>query len=226
MDIGRILAVLWKRKLLILLGVIVGAALSFLVGYSVRMNLNPSDGPFVSYRQRVPATYMTTVKLVLDESGFGLGRVDRDVRGQWERTERIKDLAAIYSHLMMSDQLTGRLAPDIKKVNGQISAAPLQKLPIVEISVSGSDPEGVRSLALKAANNFINYVKWEQAKNKIQPVDRIVIKAIGQPSPPTKAQSRRGELAFLAFVLPVFGASFIVFSLENMERHRLSKNPI
>ncbi|MBE0447289.1 MAG: hypothetical protein IBX64_04180 [Actinobacteria bacterium] len=223
MDLGRILSVLWKRRSLIFIGIIAGIAFSFLSLYSVNLGLDATK-PFLSHEPRSQDIFKTTIRLVLDEPGFGLGRVVHPRSVERERTHELSELAAVYSYLLMSDQLTEKIAPELEKINGKVEASPVEKLPIIEVSVSGNDPEGVRDVAAKTAANFMDYVMSEQVKNQIPPSDRTVIRAIGEPSIPTQEKSRKAEIAFVFFILPIAGASFLAFGLENIRQGKLSED--
>lgn len=221
-DLGRIISVLWKRKTLIFAGMVLGIMFSFLSVYKVDISFNDQE-PFLSYEPRVKTVYTTKTQLVLDGPNFGLGRISQPRDNEFEKTHDLSDLAAVYSYLIVSDQMKEKIIPELNAVNGEVQAEAVKDLPIVEVSVTGTSVDGVKDIAMKVSNYFIGYVTDEQAKNNIPPDQRTVIRLISKPSDPEPIESRASEIAFIVFLMPVFGAAFAAFALDNIERRRTSE---
>jgi hypothetical protein len=222
-DLGKLITALWTRRVLVAIGILVGIAASFLAVNAIRFSMD-ANKPFFSYSPRVQTVYSTTVRMVLDEPNFGLGRVGILARDERRENRDLSKLAAVYSYLVVSDELTANLTQDIKSMDGEIKAIPVEGLPIIEVTVKGNDPEEIRNVASKATVNFINYFKNEQVRNEVPPSDRITVRTIGEPSPAVTEQSRRKELAFIFFMLPVACAALLAFVMENLRHEKISEN--
>jgi hypothetical protein len=218
-DLGKMFAVLWARRLVLAAGILAGLLISFLAVNTVRFSMDANQ-PFLSFAPKVQSVYSTTLRMVLDEPNFGIGRVGIIDPNQRREKRELDKLAAVYSYLVVSDDLMANLSSDVKNSNADIKAAPVEGLPIIEVIVKGNNPDEIRSIASKAASNFIGYVKREQVQNEVPPLDRISVRTIGEPSLAATEQSRRMELAFVFFLLPVFFAGLVAFVLENLKRDR------
>ncbi|MBI4733416.1 MAG: hypothetical protein HY779_01080 [Rubrobacteridae bacterium] len=222
MDLGKMISVLWARRVIIAIGVLAGLAISFLAVNTVHFSMNASE-PFFSYSPRVQQLYSTTVRMVLDEPNFGLGRVGIIAKDERRENRDLSKLAAVYSYLVVSDDMISALKKDLDNINGEIKAVPVEELPIIEITVKGSDPEAIRKVANEATSNFMSYFKNEQVRNEVPPADRISVRTIGEPSLAAVEQSRRKELAFIFFLLPIVLAGLLAFVLENFKNEQESK---
>jgi hypothetical protein len=218
-DLGKMFAVLWARRGLLAIGILLGLLISFLAVNTIRFSMDANQ-PFFSFAPRVQSVYSTTVRMVLDEPNFGLGRVGIIDPNERREKRELDKLAAVYSYLVVSDDLMASLSSDIKNADADIKATPVEGLPIIEVTVKGNNPDEIRSIASKASSNFISYFKREQVQNDVPPLDRISVRTIGEPSSAATEQSRRKELAFIFFMLPVIFAGLIAFVLENLKRDR------
>jgi hypothetical protein len=215
-DLGKMIMVLWTRRVLVLVGILIGLVTSFLAINSIQFSMN-ADKPFFSYEPRVQQVYSSTVRMVLDEPNFGLGRVGIIAKDERRENRDLSKLAAVYSYLLVSDDMMTLYKRDLDQANGEIKAVPIEGLPIIEITVKGNNPVAVKRIADEATTDFISYFKNEQVRNEVPPSDRISVRTIGEPSPAKVEQSRCKELALIFFLIPVALLGLVAFVLENFK---------
>lgn len=212
MDILRVLTVLRKRKRIVAFGAIAGLIAAFLSVYSIK----ESGGQLV-IEQRRQAEYETTFKLILDEPGFGIGRAEREgASAHWARVERDKDLALVYSSLLMSDEFIDTAIPELKTNGARMKASSPDKLPMIWVTVTGKDPEVAKSLARKASLGFVSYIKSQQKSNKVAPRDRIEVRTISSPNEPTVLPTHDQTLAVAMFSLFLLSSLYLALAVENV----------
>lgn len=212
MDLLRVFAVLRKRKQFVVFGVITGLISAFLALYTVKL----ADGQ-PTFSRRHQATYETKFKLILDEPGFGIGQAEREnASAHWARVARDKDLAAIYSKLITSDEFISRMVPGIKTAGASIEATCPEKLPIVEVAISGNDSELVKGLAKATSAGFVSYIAGQQKTNKIAVQDRIEVHTVSSPSEPTALPTHDKDLAVAMFGLSLLVFVYLALAVENI----------
>ena len=196
----------------------VGLVLAILSAYQIHISLS---GRKVTYEPRTHTEYETTLKLLLDAPGFGLGRIGMEESGfgpwVWDRTINVTNT---YSHLLTSDIVMSRLKQRAGTIKGSVAAVPIPDTPLIQVTVVGDDPQEIQKLAQTTADTFIDYITVQQEENKVSQQDRILVKIMTSASPPIPLSSRRAELAFLAFIAPLLAAIAASLALENLTREK------
>ena len=152
MDFGLYARVLWRFKLLVLLGLILALSLATLT--MVRVS---SDG--LSYRQT--ELWTSTARVGITQSGFPWGRlfaqesttqVPTDAGIPVADPNRLNNLAVLYAELAMSDPVRRLIRAD-GPVVGQIIATPLVRgdnrimLPLIDLTSIAASPRDAMDLS-------------------------------------------------------------------------------
>lgn len=216
MDLRYIFHILWKRKWFMLLGALVGILLVVLSLYKIY--INPSTGKW-TYEPRTYTRYQTSIKLLLDAPGFGLGRLGGSP-WVWDRTI---NLANTYSHLITSDIVMSKLKQKLGLIKGSVNAKPVAGAPLIEITVEGTNPREIQDLVQTTAETFITYITREQKANLVPPEERVLISILTSAPAAVPLSSRKMQIAFLMFISPVTAAAASAFVLENLEKSSASR---
>lgn len=197
MDLEQVLKVVWRRKSLVVLSVIIGSLLAFnVLGQSY-------------------TTYETSLTLILDNADFALGRaVYRLERG--DSIARTTDLAPVYAALLTSDKTLDEAFSKVGERPRSVVAEPVSDSPLITLTVKGVREAVVMNTAKEVADVFIKDMVEQQNANNIAPADRVVTSILSSPAKPRAIESRRTEIAALYFLAPVATALFAVFVMENL----------
>ena len=214
MDILQLVEVLWKRKWIIAVGAFLGLILTFRALYTFEIGLGYPR--LFKLEPRSFTVYQTSINLMLDEPGFGLGRLGLGKEGAG--FDRLTNLAVTYSYIMASDAVSKQVREELGPVSPRLKATPVQYSPVITVTVEGTDSKAIQKFAQTTVDVFINYMKAEQTKNNIPKEDRILLRKLGPPSTPTQTSSRKMEIAFLMFMAPLIGSAALSFILENFDK--------
>jgi hypothetical protein len=239
----RHLAVIWRQKIIIVVGILVGCALAFMAAYKV--------GP-KGLERRGTEQWSSESRVLVTQTGFPWGRVtlpsnaagaavqpdtattgkdqktttgSDDSRIQFADPSRFSNLALLFAQISESDQVR-RLLPGPPEP-GTVIARPLDAtgsgdsfLPILSVTTMGKTAAGaidLNKLAVSALRHLLvtQQNKWDVAAN-----DRVLIQTLNEPSTPMLVQSRSMAPAMLAFLLAVFGAVALAHIVEGLRRSR------
>lgn len=236
MDFGLYARVLWRFRLIVATGLLLGlaaAALSLLrVG---------TDG--FSYRE--PELWSSTTRLGVTQNGFPWGRLfaqsplpaDRTPTGEEQTTEegipiadpnRFNTLAVLYAELATSDPVLSLMRHD-GPVGGKIVAVPLRDpesgtmLPLIDLTAISTSPGRAIELAERGAKALDTYVQEQQKANAVPSSDRVLIQTVVRPKKVELFQPRPKTMAvvvFLVVMLATVGLAFLLESLRPRERYR------
>lgn len=228
MDLHLYLRVMWRFRLLVLAGVLVGLTLAFLS--SVRVGFE--DGaPTFEYRENELWAARATV--LVTEAEFPLGRsvFEEEVipAGAEERTtivpsfapsSRFNELANVYAHLVPSDPVKRIMLRD-GPVRGKVEAVALMTpdsspLPLLAIGGVATTPERAAALALRATRAFQVFLTNQQRREGIPPEERVVLSVIRQPTEVELLSGRSKTLSLVVFLTAVCAAIGLAFILENL----------
>jgi hypothetical protein len=240
MDLQLVARVLWRFRILILVGFALALALSFLA--MIRLD---TSGGGMRFAYRDSEQWDSTSTLFVTARKFPWGSVLRpDEQPLIQRPENtpatdgaatdetpvagidsahLTALAGLYARLATSDpvlQLTTRGGP----LNGLIQAEPLaagknnsgDPLPMIGLSAISTSPAAAHDLARRHVAAFIAFLEQRQARARIPLDERVVVEVTQHPQPPVLLQPRkktRPVIVFLAVMVAVIGLAFV---LENL----------
>lgn len=210
MDLRLIFNALWKRKLLMSLGIIAGVvfALLSLIKFGI---LDKNNNLMFSYEPRSLTSYETNINLIVDVPGFGLGRTDISIA-------KGAELAPTYSFLATSDSVLTRVEQVFEIEDLEITSSAIERSPVIQIFVEGNNAKLIRSVAMATAEEFVDYIKGSQVDNRVPKSKRVEVRLLGPPSDSKPLKSRKYEIAIILFLAPLFAAAGLAFVLENLAR--------
>lgn len=234
MDFQLYARVLWRFRLLFLLGLMLALALASLS--IVRVS---SEG--LTYRQS--ELWSSTMRVGVTQKGFPWGRLfaleptqtdnpnppqDSDI--PVADPNRLNNLAVLYAELAMSDQVRTLMRQEGGPVVGQIMATPLVRgearipLPLIDVTAVSTSPLSAIQLAKRNATALGAYVRLQQRENSVPTTDRVVVEPIMSPRRATVYQPRSKTIPIVVFLAVMFGTCGLAFLLENV-RPRPSEPP-
>lgn len=230
MDLGLHLRVLWRFRILVVLGVLLALTLATLS----MMRLNVEDGSLaLAYRQS--EEYLSISRLQVTQAGFPEGRSvfpqgDLSNPGSnlgpsplpFADPSRFNQLAVYYSQLANSDEVQ-RMVYEEGPLEGSVSAQaagdPLNRgdvLPFINFAGVATDPATAQKAARRGAEAFTRFLSERQRAARIPESERVLLKPVQEPQLGLLVAERkktRPIATFLAVVIVFVGLAFI---LENL----------
>lgn len=226
MDFQLYARVLWRFKLLVLLGLMLATALATLS--LVRVS---ADG--LTYRQ--VELWQSTTRLGVTQNGFPWGRLLATEPTAGEQAQRLgipiadpnrlNGLTVLYAELATSDpvrQLMRRDGP----IGGQIIATPVivgesrNLLPLIDLVAISSSPQAAIKLAERGSKAFDTYLLEQQRANKVPAADRVVVEQLMRPRAAAIFQGRSMTMPIVIFLAVMFATVALIFLLENLRPRR------
>ncbi len=243
MNLERHLAVIWRQKIIIAVGILLGCALAFMAAYKV--------GPG-GLERRGTEQWSSESRVLVTQTGFPWGRVtlpsnatgapiqpDPTTTGKDQKTtpdsadshiqfadpSRFSNLALLFAQISESDQVR-RLLPG-PPAPGTVIARPLDAtgsgdsfLPILSVTTMGKTAAGAIDLNKLAVSALRHLLVTQQNKWNVSANDRVLLQTLNEPGAPMLVQSRSMAPALLAFLLAVFGAVALAHIVEGLRRSR------
>lgn len=224
MDLRRFGEVIWRFRLLVAAGLLLGLILA-------AVSLVKLDSGGVSYRQA--ETYGSDVTLFVTTRGFPWGRTLVETESgelgtasgePVPDTGRLPTLALIYANLANGDPVktviekTGPLQGSyFAEVYREPRTGGGGALPLVLISAVAESPAGARETAGRAAEGFREYLELEQDRTDIPEDERTVIQILNEPSEALLIEGRsftRPVVLFLTIAIVFVGLAFVLDNLR------------
>lgn len=196
---------------LVLGGAIIGAVLALVWTFDITwVNQGGSSVPEVT--RRSPETYSTTYMVLVDTSGFGIGRADANVR-------EMTLLTPTYAQLLVSEPVLQSVETSLgAELGAEVSAKPTGDGPMIKLTVEGPDRARLATIATQVISACRDYIARQQALKGVPEELRLTVAGVGQPSKPEKVSSRQLEIAMILLCLPVALALGIAVRLERSEK--------
>lgn len=242
MDLQLYARVLWRFRLIVLLGLVLALTLALLS--TVRVG---RDG--ATYRS--PELWSSTMRLIVTQSGFPEGRLyalEAPKPGEDPATTtpmasrlgipvadpaRFNSLAILYSELATSDavrQLMRRQGP----IRGQVVATPLRDersgtlLPLIDLAAISTSPRSSILLTMRASKALSSYLETQQRANNVPESDRVVVEPIVLPKGAQLFRPRSKTMpivVFLVIMFAVVGLAFLLESIKPRSREAAAQEP-
>lgn len=183
-----------------------GVILSFVSLYAPRVQRGQ-----LSLKPRSLTTYQSSVTLLVDQAGFGLGRVD-------SRLDVLSAMSRSYAAVIQSDLILDSVR---LRLNGRlpaVTAEAQENSPLVRIVAEGASSKAAAETANAVATEFIAYIRAKQTETSIPREDRVAVSTLGRPSPGVPMQSRSAEIAILVFAVILSLGAAAALVLENVAR--------
>jgi hypothetical protein len=221
-DLALFFRVVWRFKAVVLLGLSLAFALSFLSFVKVDF----AKGFAMTYRENEQWESLST--LFVTDPDFTLGSVAdagsaADAEAAAAASQRMLSLTALYMQIATADpvlRLMARRAP----IDGVVQTFPITStgdgrgdpLPMMTFSAISTTPQRANALAHRHIDSFLEYLQRDQQRRSVEPAERVKVEVVRQPQPPVLLMPRkktRPIIVFLAVAIATFGLAFI---LENM----------
>jgi hypothetical protein len=227
MDLRLYFGVIWRFKLIVVIGLVL--ALSLAILSVVRI----SSHGFV-YRQA--ELWSSTTRLGVTQNGFPWGRLfaqESGANGTSTPVEgnkpgdipiadpnRFKDLAIFYAEMATSDPVRRLLLRD-GPIRGKIVATPVVvqdnvTLPLIDLTAIATSKQGARSLAQRGANALDTYLRTQQAANHVPSTDRVILQQLLSPRKVKLFAPRSKTMPIVIFLAVMFATIALAFLLENL----------
>lgn len=227
MDLRLYIGVVWRFRLVVVMGLVLALALAILSVVRVT-----SHG-FV-YRQA--ELWSSTTRLGVTQNGFPWGRLFAQEPGADGTTtpvegnkpgnipiadpNRFKDLAIFYAEIATSDPVR-RLMLKSGPIRGKIVATPVivqsnYTLPLIDVLAISTSPRGAIELAERGSNALTTYIEMEQRANDVPATDRVVLQKVLSPRRAKVFAPRSKTMPIVIFLAVMFGTIGLAFLLENL----------
>jgi hypothetical protein len=237
MNLQLYMRVLWRFRLIVAVGVVLGAILAFL-SYA-----KPSfHGTSASLEYRTNEFWEGDTILLVSQHGFPWGRStlpfqSENVGGQetavpeFADPSRLSSLALLYAQLANSDQVRLLMLKQ-GPIRGKVVATPILaspdgsngNLPMINIAATSTSPTEAKSLSWRAATAVRTFLKQQQDAAKIPPSQRIIVETVQQPLQATLVRPRKMTLPIMIFGTILLASCGLALVLENL-RPRLRVAP-
>jgi hypothetical protein len=227
MDLRLYFSVIWRFKLVVVVGLVL--ALSLAILSMVRITPNG----FV-YRQT--ELWSSTARLGVTQHGFPWGRLfaqEAGANGTSTPVEepnkagipiadpnRFKDLAIFYAEIATSDPVRRLMLKD-GQIRGKIVATPVvvqsnYTLPLIDLMAIASSPRGAIELAQRGSHALETYLRTQQQANDVPPTDSVVLQELLSPRKAKIFAPRSKTMPIVIFLAVMFGTIALAFLLENL----------
>jgi hypothetical protein len=218
MNLRLYARVLWRFRLIVAIGVVVGAGLALF-----------------SYEHRGSELWEGDTTLFVTEQGFPWGRStlpfqSEEVGGQqtsvpeFADPSRLSNLALLYAQLANSDPVRRLILKD-GPFHGKVVATPIPAgpdgssgtLPLIRIAATATTENDARSLSWRAATAVRTYLQQQQDAAKIPDSERIILQPVQQPLRAALIQPRKMTLPIMIFGTILLASCGLAFVLENLK---------
>jgi hypothetical protein len=214
MDLQLYIRVLWRFRLLVLVGLIIALTLGLLSFARISVE---GGKPTFSYRE--PEIWESSALLWVTQQEKPYLRLiepEAELAGA-----DFSGLAVLYSRLARGDAVQAIMLRD-GPVPGALSVNPVPGLargsasPFMEVTALTEDPAQAPLLANRQISALLEFLRSEQAESGIPKPKRVAVKVLRAPLPPVLAEARsltRPAVVFTTVLIAVLG---LVFILENL----------
>jgi hypothetical protein len=225
MDLPLYSRVLWRFRVLVIVGLILAAALSF---FSYAKVSFAHGSPSISYRTAV--VYQSSTTLLVTQNGFPWGRTALPFKvnakgvatSDFADPGRFSSLAGFYSRLAESDVIRAR-ASQIAGVPAVLQANPVpdpgnsnNMLPMISLAGLATSPAAAIRVAEAGSLAFRQYLLQQQDASHTPANQRVVMQVVNQARAASVASPRKKTLPVIVFLGVLIATIAMAFVLENL----------
>jgi hypothetical protein len=240
MNLRRHLDVLWRFRLIVISGAVLGIVLATLVVF------RPTTS---GLEWRAGEVWSSQSTIFVTQDGFPWGRVilpgpqatagavlpagtlPQDTESSGKKNEEFADpgrfanLGILYSYFAKSDRVRAlmRPVPDPE----QLLVTPVQAaqnttevLPLLAVETQAATPAEARKLNQSAIDALTRFLEQQQRDSKIAADDRVLLEVLNPPSKGTMLIGRSKTPALVALVLVMALALALSYCLDNLYPRR------
>jgi hypothetical protein len=217
MDIQLFARVIWRFKIIFLIGTVLSVALAAMS--MLRVDLH-GGGIDIKYRQS--QVYESDALIAVTQPGFPWGRATMPLTptSTYADPGRLSYLATFYSQLARSDEVRREIAS--KGARGAVSAAPLtdasgrNALPFITITGAATSATDAITTAQIATRTLISYIEQQQSDASIPAKERAVLTVVDGAAGATVSQPRKKTLPIFIFLALMTATVGLILVLENL----------
>ncbi|HTW43623.1 MAG TPA: hypothetical protein VMD79_15055 [Solirubrobacteraceae bacterium] len=216
MDLALFLAVLWRSKRLLGVGVLFAVILAVLAyGKPGISNGAPSLTP------RGAEVWQSESQLLITQAGYPYGQGVNSVPGN------LAQLSPVYATLANGNQVQAEIRQQLGtsgtvKASEALDLGTSSGLPFVNLVASAPSSSDAMRLAAGAAVIFRSYVARQQAAERIPASQRVQLSIVASGTKAKLAEGHKLSVPILVFVAVLIGFISMVFLKENL-RSRAAK---
>jgi hypothetical protein len=225
MDLRLYGRVVWRFRLLVVLGFLVAVALAVLSFARVSF---AGGSPKLSYRSAV--TYGSSETLLITQQGFPEGRsifpykVTKDGPvTPFADPSRFASLAAFYAYLANSDVVAQLVRKQVGRTVGSYSAGPVVSpvgnqavQPLIRMQGISTSPAAAIRYARSGSFAFRSYLARQQADQGIPENQRVVISVLNRAEGAVLLAPRKKTVPIVVFVAVMAATLALTLLLENL----------
>lgn len=229
MDVRLYSRVLWRFRLLVLLGVVAALVLAFLSFFKVTLNGFKLDTAF-----RQQETWASSSTMLVTQRGFPAGwtvlppSVDENgdkIPGATEfaNQARFESLAVFFSVLANSDdvrKLVTKAGPLEGEYSAKVVADPSNRLhgtlPFLTISGVATKPRAAARTAQRATAAFRQYLARKQGLAQIPQNQQVRLQIVNAANGAKLVKGRRLTIPVVVFLTALIATLGLAFVLENL----------
>jgi len=217
MDLALFGRVVWRFKVVVLLGL----SLAFALAFFSHVKVDVGNGFKMTYRENEQWESLST--LFVTDPDFTLGSAAEDPEEAAAVQDRMLRLTALYMQLATSDKvlaMMGRLGP----IDGVVQTFPIsstgdsrgEPLPMMTFSATSATGARAQGLANRHIDAFLGYLRRDQDRRSVAPADRVNVQVVRQPQPPTLLVPRKKTRPIIVFLTVAIATIGLAFILENL----------
>jgi hypothetical protein len=213
MDLSLFLAVLWRSKRLLLVGLLLGAVLAVLAyGKPGFTGGKPTLTP------RGAEVWQSESQLLIAQAGFPYGETTTP-------SASLSALSPVYANVGNGDVVQAEIKQQFGKLgtvkaSESIDAAAASNLPFVTFLASAPTEQDAAKLAAGAAVIFRSYVARQQASAAIPRGRRVQLSIVESATKPKLTEGHKLSIPILVFLAVLMGVVSVVFLKENLRKSR------
>jgi hypothetical protein len=237
MDLALYARVIWRFRLVVLLGLLLAIVLSTLSFVRVTFK---GGAPGLAYRQA--EVWQSVERLLITQRGFAEGWTNPPAPGvpssflggsrqTFVGTDRFAALALYYEQLANSDSVQRFVHRD-RSLRGSIVAqhvldpASRAPLPVLDIGGFAGTPEDAIRIARRGAEAFRLYLEQQQIRTRIPTSDRVHLSVLNTAKGAQIFSPRKKTLPIVVFLTVMIAAVGLAFILENLRPRMRLVEPV
>jgi hypothetical protein len=219
-DLALFARVVWRFRVLVLAGVSLALALSFLS----LVRVDAGAGFKMSYREDEQWESLST--LFISTPGFRWGSVAaggsaKDPEAAQAAQGRVLALTALYMQAATTDKVLALMARE-GPIIGAVQTFPVTAsadgsgdlLPMITFSAIAPSPVQAHQLARRHIRAFLTFLRQDQGG--IPADDRVSVDVVRQPQAPVLLQPRKKTRPIIVFLTVLIATIGLAFILENV----------
>ena len=220
MDLQLMLRVVWRFRVIVAAGLLIGLILAFLS----MVKVDPSGSTQFSYRTKAKYESTTTVFVTVPGFPWGNIKLHAGTKGGTSQgpvdTNILRNLASVYINVATGNEVMSLLKKsgpiDGTIETNQMLAPDSSTLPLIQISAVASTPQAAYSLGKRHLRAFQTWLRTNQQQAGTERANQIILQPVIGPLPPHLLAGRKKTVPILIFLATLVIVCGLAFVLENL----------